>query len=232
MTSLGEPPEEWLSLGLAFVGGYGDAAGLVLAHTFTGHVTGNLVLAAVSIAARDRRTTFVRLVAVVTFFAGVVLSVAFARFLSARKGPPLLPSVFAVEAFLVLAGWFALEAHSPVRREIFVLCLSLALGLQNGTFRRAGGMSIHTTYLTGMITGQMIREAEKFFPWTTEPTPPPHPVRRTLLYGVWSSFFLGATTGATLVFHFKAAGTLGIVVILVALGAAHWIATRPAPSAS
>ena len=32
-----------LSLGLAFVGGYGDAASFVLAKTFTGHVTGNLV---------------------------------------------------------------------------------------------------------------------------------------------------------------------------------------------
>ena len=31
----------WLSCGLAFVGGYGDAASFILAKTFTGHVTGN-----------------------------------------------------------------------------------------------------------------------------------------------------------------------------------------------
>jgi uncharacterized membrane protein YoaK (UPF0700 family) len=31
--------DTWLSLGLTFVGGYGDAAGFVLAKTFTGHVT-------------------------------------------------------------------------------------------------------------------------------------------------------------------------------------------------
>ncbi len=35
----------WLSFGLAFVGGYGDAASYIIADTFTGHVTGNLVLA-------------------------------------------------------------------------------------------------------------------------------------------------------------------------------------------
>jgi uncharacterized membrane protein YoaK (UPF0700 family) len=40
--------DTWLSLGLAFVGGYGDAAGFVLAKTFTGHVTGNLVLGAIA----------------------------------------------------------------------------------------------------------------------------------------------------------------------------------------
>jgi uncharacterized membrane protein YoaK (UPF0700 family) len=36
--------DKWLSLGLAFVGGYGDAASFVVAQTFTGHVTGNLPL--------------------------------------------------------------------------------------------------------------------------------------------------------------------------------------------
>jgi hypothetical protein len=45
--------DTWLSYGLAFVGGYGDAASFVLAKTFTGHVTGNLVLAAIAVAAHE-----------------------------------------------------------------------------------------------------------------------------------------------------------------------------------
>jgi Cu(I)/Ag(I) efflux system membrane protein CusA/SilA len=43
--------DAWFSFGLAFVGGYGDAASFVLAKTFTGHVTGNLVLGAIAVAA-------------------------------------------------------------------------------------------------------------------------------------------------------------------------------------
>jgi uncharacterized membrane protein YoaK (UPF0700 family) len=35
------PADAWLSFGLAFIGGYGDAASFVLAKTFTGHVTGS-----------------------------------------------------------------------------------------------------------------------------------------------------------------------------------------------
>src|SRR5258708_4695282 len=35
--------DSWLYFGLAFVGGYCDAAGYVLAKTFTGHITGTLV---------------------------------------------------------------------------------------------------------------------------------------------------------------------------------------------
>ena len=64
----------WLSFGLAFVGGYGDAASFVLAKTFTGHVTGNLVLGAIAVAARDWRATLGHLSAIVTFLIGVLLS--------------------------------------------------------------------------------------------------------------------------------------------------------------
>jgi uncharacterized membrane protein YoaK (UPF0700 family) len=49
MTADTRPPEAWLYFALA--GGYGDAAGVVLAKTFTGHVTGSLILAAIAAAA-------------------------------------------------------------------------------------------------------------------------------------------------------------------------------------
>jgi uncharacterized membrane protein YoaK (UPF0700 family) len=58
--------DKWLSFGLAFVRGYGDAASFVLARTFTGHVTGNLVLAAISVAARDWGAELEHFSAVVT----------------------------------------------------------------------------------------------------------------------------------------------------------------------
>jgi uncharacterized membrane protein YoaK (UPF0700 family) len=66
-------------LGLAFVGGYGDAAGFVLAKTFTGHVTGNLVLEAIAATAHDWRAMVGHLSAIVTFLIGVVLSVLILR---------------------------------------------------------------------------------------------------------------------------------------------------------
>jgi uncharacterized membrane protein YoaK (UPF0700 family) len=232
MSLFGEPPEEWLSLSLAFVGGYGDAAGLVLAKTFTGHITGNLVLAAVSIAAIDWRIALSRLSAIVSFLAGILLSVAFARLMAARRWPALLPTAFAVEVILVMAGSFALMFHAAAGTEIFVLCLSLALGLQNGIFRRAGGISVHTTFLTGMITGLMVTRAEKFLSGMTAGAPSAHDVKSRLLCGIWASFFLGAATGAALVFRFKAAGMLGLVVVLTVLIVCDSIAARPAPLAS
>ena len=80
----------WLSLGLAFVGGYGDAASFVLAKTFTGHVTGNLVLAAIAVAAHDWRATLAPLSASITFLIGILLSVLIVRPLKKWSSWPLL----------------------------------------------------------------------------------------------------------------------------------------------
>jgi uncharacterized membrane protein YoaK (UPF0700 family) len=155
------PADAWLSFGLAFIGGYGDAASFVLAKTFTGHVTGNLVLGAIAAAARDWRAMLGHLSAIVTFLLGVALSTFIVRPLKAWPSLPSLPTVMGIEVILIVAAALALASGMTPRVEIFVIFLSLALGLQNGAFGRAGGISVHTTYLTGMITILISTEAEK-----------------------------------------------------------------------
>ena len=213
--SFSKPPGQRLTYCLAFVGGFGDAAGFVLASTFTGHITGNLVLAAVSTAAGDWLTTLIRLSAIGAFLAGIFLSVACAHLTASRQWPPLV-AAFVGEVVLISAGSLTLMSHTATGIEIFVLCLSLALGLQNGAFRRVGGISIHTTYLTGMLTGLMVTESEKLFsqPSSAATT---QDQRARLLYGIWVSFFLGAATGAALVLRFKEAGMLAVVLVLMVL---------------
>jgi len=83
----------WLSLSLAFVGGYGDAASFVLVKTFTGHITGNLVLAAIAVAAHDWRAMLGPLSAVVTFLIAIFVSVLVVRPLKAWSSWPLLPAI-------------------------------------------------------------------------------------------------------------------------------------------
>jgi uncharacterized membrane protein YoaK (UPF0700 family) len=206
----------WLSLGLAFVGGYGDAAGFVLAKTFTGHVTGNLVLAAIAVAAHDWRAMLGPLSAVVTFLIGIFVSVLIVRPLKAWSSWPLLPAIMAIEIILILAASLALTSgvHGV---EIFVIFVSLALGLQNGAFRRAGGISVHTTYLTGMITSLISTEAEQYAPQGVPPPVSAHDPKISLLCGIWIAFVLGAGTGAAMVLHFGALGMLGAAVPLILL---------------
>ena len=209
--------DTWISFGLAFVGGYGDAAGFVLAKTFTGHVTGNLVLGAIAVAAHDWRATLGHLSAIVTFLIGVLVSVLIARPFKAWPSVPFLPIVMGIEGILIVAASLALASDAAHRVAIFVIFVSLALGLQNGAFRRVGGISVHTTYLTGMITSLISSEAEKY---PSGDAPPPIRARdpkMRLLCGIWAAFVLGAGTGAIMVLHFKSLGMLGAVLLLIVL---------------
>jgi uncharacterized membrane protein YoaK (UPF0700 family) len=207
----------WLALGLAFVGGYGDAASFVLAKTFTGHVTGNLVLGAIAVAAHDWRATLGRLSAIVTFLVGVVLSLVIARFLKAWPSLPLLPIVMGIEVILIVAASLALASSASPQVEMFVILVSLALGLQNGAFRRVGGISVHTTYLTGMITSLISMEAEKYTSELAQLPAGASDPKIGLLCRIWIAFVLGAGTGAAMGFHFKGFGILGAAALLITL---------------
>jgi uncharacterized membrane protein YoaK (UPF0700 family) len=205
----------WLSFGLAFVGGYGDAASFVLARTFTGHLTGNLVLAAIAVATHDWRAVLGPLAAIVTFLIGVLLSTLLARPLKAWPSWPLLPTIMGIEVILIVGASVAVASAVAYGAAVFVIFVSLALGLQNGAFRRAGGVSVHTTYLTGMITRLLSEEAEKYAS-EVAPAPVTHPDPQIgLLTGIWIAFVLGAGTGAAMVLHFRALGMLGAALILL-----------------
>jgi len=207
----------WLSLGLAFVGGYGDAASFVLAKTFTGHVTGNLVLAAIAVAALDWRATLAPLSAIVTFLIGILLSVLIVRPFKAWSSWPLLPTIMGLEVILIVAASFALSSGLAHGVGIFVIFVSLALGLQNGAFRRVGGMTVHTTYLTGMITSLISTEGEKYASGVLPVSSRAPDPKIELLCGVWIAFVVGAGAGAALVLHFGAVGMLGAALLLIPL---------------
>jgi len=209
--------DAWLSFGLAFVGGYGDAASFVLAKTFTGHVTGNLVLGAIAVAAHDWRAMLEHLSAIVTFLIGVLLSALSVRPLKAWPSWPLLPTVMGIEVILIAAASLVLASGVAHGVAIFVVFVSLALGLQNGAFRRTGGISVHTTYLTGMITSLISTEAEKYASDAVPPIVIAPDLKIGLLCHIWIAFVLGAGMGGAMVLHFKALGLLGAPLLLITL---------------
>ncbi len=178
--------ESWLPFGLAFVGGYCDAAGYVLAKTFTGHITGTLVLEAISIAGHDWRTFLRHLLAIALFLTGVVSILISERFIATAPSRFLLPVVMSVQVVLISTAYFALTSHLTAKFGLFVGCMSLALGLQNGAFSQAGGISVHTTYLTGMITSLLKTKTERNSSQSAarDKLPPPskgHPSRRNMV---------------------------------------------------
>jgi uncharacterized membrane protein YoaK (UPF0700 family) len=205
----------WLPFGLAFVGGYGDASSFILAKTFTGHITGNFVLTAISLAGHDLPNLYRRLLAIALFMVGIILSVTWKQYVAGKPFRDLLPMVLGLETLLVLSGYFALTANLGIRLELFVICMALALGLQNGAWREAGGITVHSTYLSGMTTNLLVLAATRYIsPEARESASGP---KIGLLVGIVVAFVLGAVIGAALVFRFQARGILGAAVMLFAL---------------
>jgi uncharacterized membrane protein YoaK (UPF0700 family) len=217
---------EWLYFGLALVGGYGDAAGFVIAKTFTGHITGSLVLATIGVAAHDWRVALGHASAVIFFLTGIPISVLMDRALAVRSSWPLIQTFMSIEILLILASYLALLSHTAWRTEIFVVCVALALGLQNGAFRRAGGTSVHTTYLTGTITSLISTQMERFGS-AAIPAPVTAPDPKLKIFcGIWIAFVLGGGAGAASVFHFGEVGIIGAALILLAVIVGNSIAAR------
>ena len=134
-----------LALGFAFLGGYCDAISFFLVGTFTGHVTGNSVLAAMPVALFDARGTLACSLAILFFLAGTFLGARLAQTLAGRSERFILQATTGVEVALILVGYLAVSGTSPIRSELYIAVLALAMGLQNGAFRRANGLTVHTT---------------------------------------------------------------------------------------
>jgi uncharacterized membrane protein YoaK (UPF0700 family) len=214
----GKGTELGISIGLAFVGGYADASSYLLARTFTGHLTGNCILAAVSVAGRDWYAALDRLLAVILFLAGILLSLTINRFAPARLRQSPLTFAMLLEVLLFLgAGLLLVIGATP---EWFIVCMCLALGIQNGALNKTKGISVHSTYMTGMVTTLTQKSFDRFLlkPGPKEDTSNRSaPLGIQILASMWISFIFGALIGAVMVSSFHSIGLLGIVLPLVGL---------------
>ena len=216
--SSGGNPAFGIAIGLAFVGGYADASSYVLARAFTGHLTGNCVLAAVSAASKDWYLTLDRLLAVIVFLAGILVSLILNRFVPVRLRQYSLASAIFIEVLLIVSA--SLFLINRANGELFIVCMCLALGIQNGALDKTNRISVHSTYMTGMVTTLM----QKSFRHLSSKRSPKEDssrdsVRLTIqvLAPMWISFIFGALAGAVIVSSFHGVGLLGIVLSLVLL---------------
>jgi uncharacterized membrane protein YoaK (UPF0700 family) len=205
-----------ISIGLAFVGGYADASSYLLARTFTGHLTGNCVLAAVSAANKDWYLTLDRLLAVIVFLGGILVSLILNRFGPVRLRQYSLAIAMFIEVLLILsASFFSVNRAND---ELFIACMCLALGIQNGALDKTNGISVHSTYMTGMVTTLMQKSFDNCFSRRSlKEDFSRRSARLTIqvLAPMWISFIFGAFTGAVIVSCFHSIGLLGIVLPLV-----------------
>lgn len=133
---------------LVAVGGYGDAASFLLVHCFTGHVTGNTVLAAIALATRGGQA-WEPVLAVCCFLGATALAQKLRSPADQAVGSSGFRFVLLLEIVLLSVSPFLVLAHHP---RFLIAAMCVALGLQNGALSKAEGIGLHTTYLSGTLT--------------------------------------------------------------------------------
>ncbi len=155
-----EHDREWplppLLLGLTVVTGLIDAFSyLALGHVFVANMTGNVVFLAFALAGAPGFSIGASFIALFAFIAGAAIGGRLARILGADRRRLLARSSM-VEATLFAAAAVATVASgaaSEVGRDVLIVLLAVAMGIQNAAARRLAVPDLTTTVLTLTITG-------------------------------------------------------------------------------
>jgi uncharacterized membrane protein YoaK (UPF0700 family) len=201
-----------VALLLAGLAGWVDAAGLAdSSGVFLSFMSGNTTDLATSLARHDWSQAGTIAAVLVLFVAGVIMGELLDP-LGGRFGPSL---VLGVEA-LLLAGGAELQLQGLASPTFRLFPLVFAMGLQNATMHRAGGIGIGLTYVTGTLV-QIGRALASMLKGATG-------ARRLLQYlTLWLSLAGGAASGAlamsvslpaTLLFAAAVAASLAITTAI------------------
>jgi uncharacterized membrane protein YoaK (UPF0700 family) len=146
------------ALALTFVAGFVDIAGLITVYdVFTAHMTGTTVRLGEHLLQRDWRQAAITGVVVAAFVLGSVIGRVIIEIGSRSRIRSIGSITLAIEVAL-LAGVIAMGMHAVGFRpqSLIAVCSLLALlagamGLQTATVTRIGALTVHTTFVTGML---------------------------------------------------------------------------------
>lgn len=192
---------------LTLVAGLADAVGYVaMGGVFAANMTGNTVLAGLSLGEGHFDLAAKRLAPLVTFFVGAML----ARLLLRLFHRPAVP-------LLVEAALLAVVGLLPIGRESSLMLVALAMGLQASAITHFGGTSVSTVVVTSTLA--RIAEATLDRMWPTG-RPLPSVATPRLLALTWIGYLIGAIGGVLLVraVHWPLLVPAALLAIAVAVG--------------
>lgn len=224
---------------LTFTAGIVDIIGyLTVYHSFVAHMTGATVHLGNRLEDRQWPDVARALTTIGSFVGG---SLAGRGLIEAgtRYGKRTIASVtLSAEALLVLAFIWSGAAvprrfepdQIPVLTSCFLLALlAAAMGLQTATLTRIGPLTIHTTFVTGMLN-KMAQEGARWLFWIHDTWPQHASVGEFLgrarqhkafrnarfMAAIWVSYMIGSVAGTWMDSRWKTAALYLPVVILLA----------------
>jgi uncharacterized membrane protein YoaK (UPF0700 family) len=98
--------------------------------------------------------------------------------------------------------------------------MCLALGIQNDALRKTRLISIHSTYMTGLVTTLVQKSVGSWLSDHRVESKSSNDSTNTAIHvlaPMWITFIAGAVVGALVVARFRAVGILGIALLLIFL---------------
>lgn len=205
-----------VALLLTFSAGFVDVVGfLALFHVFTANMTGNTVHLANALVSLNLTTGATAGLVVASFFFGSILGRTIVEAAARFRFRTVATITLSFEALLVASVPFAawhLQPHAKAEAANWglLILLAAAMGIQTATLTRIGALTVHTTFVTGMLNklAQLISRAA-FATWDQLRSAPSeraqhrerqhHELRlASFIFSIWVFYLAGAVAGAAL----------------------------------
>ncbi len=227
------PAKITVALLLTFAAGLIDIVGFILFwQVFTAHMTGNTAHLAMSLIARHWTDAAKTGLVIPVFLAGAVIGRAVIELCARMRWRRAASLVFFLEAVaLSEIIWLNDVGRDKDATWISLLLLTLTMGLQTAALTRIGPLTVHTTFVTGMLNSLGERLANVLF-WAYDAVTAGD--RRTaadfwqsravressLLFAVWCAYAIGGGAGAIAGSHWNASSLfipLGILFAAIVI---------------
>jgi len=171
---------------LTVIAGIADAVGYItMGGVFAANMTGNTVLAGIAAAQRNYTDAWHHLAPLLAFFMGAMLS----RLLLRLSHKPTI-------GLLVEAALLAVVGFLPLDREVAVMIVAVAMGVQASAITHFGGSAVSTV----VVTSTLARTADALLDrlWSGEKKQLPAVTNLPLLGFTWMGYLVGAVAGTLL----------------------------------
>lgn len=228
-----------IAIVLTFAAGIVDIVGyMTVYHLFVAHMTGTTVHLGNQLELGAWPDAAKAAAVLTSFVVGSIVGRAIIE-AGARRGRRTVASVtMAAEAILVLLfvwiGPIVLKQFTPEtipvgRACLLLVLLAAAMGLQTATLTRVGPLTIHTTFVTGMLN-KLAQEITRWLFWVHDSWGAHRQVKdlvsgsgkqkafRNALFmaAIWFSYMVGSIAGTWMDFRWKVAALYLPVAILIA----------------
>ncbi len=182
-------PSGWLyAVALCMASGMADAIGFIQTGVFAANMTGNTVLAGLSLAAGDWAIAFERAMTLAMFFIGAMLGRSLLRAASGR----------AWLALTVEAVMLAVAAFLDPKGTAGIWLVTAAMGVQSTGMIRFSGIAISTVVITSTLSRLAESFVDRVVPRRQPANTGPAVTAPRLLASVWIGYGVGALLAALL----------------------------------